>query len=307
MGKVRLLAMVGVFLLMVGCARPRQQRATLGEPSEALLQQTARVVHDHDLEGLTRLLDEHPEVLTPIGGRIYPLELAIETDQPEVAALLLKRGLNPNLKDEQGETPLHRALGGRGRVLKVLLAAGASPDLVDQEGRTPLHRAAALGMVEAARHLLEAGAGPNQRDREGNTPLHLAAESDEELVDLLLYHGAAIEAANKEQQSPLYRATLAGKPDCVALLLARGANLAVTPSPLAIARQQLEQARQSPTEGFDQAVLDMVAEEIKNRTICLSLLEEPGKVHVGSPADEDPFAVPAVEVWPWVKNPQSRS
>lgn len=304
MEQIRLVAMVGVILLMVGCARPRQQRATGGEPTSDLLQRTARVVHDHDLEGLSQLLDEHPEILTPIGGRIYPLELAIETDQPEVASLLLARGLNPNLKDEQGETPLHRALSGRGRVLRVLLKAGASPDLVDHEGRTPLHRAAALGMVEAARHLLEAGASPERTDQEGNTPLHLAAEADEELVDLLLYHQADLEATNHEQQTALYRATLAGKPDCVALLLARGANLAVTPSPLALAREKLEQARTSPTEGFDQTVLDLVAEEIKNRTICVNLLEQSGQVRVGSPADEDPFAVPPVEVWPWY---QSRS
>jgi uncharacterized protein len=90
-----------------------------------------------------------------------PLHLAAFFAQPEIAALLLERGADPN-------------------------AVARNPMRV-----TPLHSAAASRQLEIARLLLEAGADPNARQQGDYTALRAAEEhGDTELAELLLRHGA---------------------------------------------------------------------------------------------------------------------
>jgi ankyrin repeat protein len=90
-----------------------------------------------------------------------PLHLAAFFAQPQVAALLLERGADPN-------------------------AVARNPMRV-----TPLHSAAAARQVDIARQLLAAGADPNARQQGGYTALRAADEhGDTELAELLLEHGA---------------------------------------------------------------------------------------------------------------------
>jgi ankyrin repeat protein len=56
---------------------------------------------------------------------------------------LLRRGADPNLKNDLGETPLMVATTSSGpsaEVVKILLAAGADPRARDNQGRTALSR-----------------------------------------------------------------------------------------------------------------------------------------------------------------------
>ena len=72
-----------------------------------------------------------------------------------------------------------------------LLKAGVDPDVRDDEDYTPLHRAAMAGKSEVIKALLEAGADPNARDViDGNTPLHLVKKEDRTSVIALLQGGA---------------------------------------------------------------------------------------------------------------------
>ena len=57
--------------------------------------------------------------------------------------------------------------------------------------------ACAAGNLDAASTLLDAGADPNQVDDDGNTALFYAVDSDSQaVVDLLLHHGARLQAHN---------------------------------------------------------------------------------------------------------------
>ena len=61
--------------------------------------------------------------------------------------------------------------------LRALIAAGAAVDAQGDEGRlTALHGAAALGHVEAIEALVGAGAALEATDKKQRTPLHLASE-----------------------------------------------------------------------------------------------------------------------------------
>ncbi|ORV15353.1 ankyrin repeat domain-containing protein [Mycobacterium celatum] len=79
-------------------------------------------------------------------------------------------------------------------------------DAVDDDGRTPLHRAIDLGAQDLAVFLVSIGADVNLRDRWGNTPLWRAvyhAPGTEAIVDLLLERGADPAAKNNHDVSPI--------------------------------------------------------------------------------------------------------
>ena len=62
--------------------------------------------------------------------------------------MLLANGGDPNLKDENGNNPLHMAAErGHKATMKLLLDAGANPDEEDAEGKAPLYIAAEQGTI----------------------------------------------------------------------------------------------------------------------------------------------------------------
>src|SRR5512141_1267351 len=60
--------------------------------------------------------------------------------------------------------------------VRALLQAGVSPNVRDEDGRTPLFSAVLGGSIGLVGLLLEAGAGVSLRDNQGFTPLHFAAQ-----------------------------------------------------------------------------------------------------------------------------------
>ncbi len=88
----------------------------------------------------------------------------------------LEQGMDPNVRDGLGKTPLHyAAMYGYRDIAELLLDHGADPNARDWGGQTPLHWAVGNGHVSVIELLLERGADPNARDANGNTPLHIAA------------------------------------------------------------------------------------------------------------------------------------
>ncbi|MGA9978702.1 MAG: ankyrin repeat domain-containing protein [Candidatus Sulfotelmatobacter sp.] len=67
----------------------------------------------------------------------------------DVARVLLEHGANPNWRDDDGNTPLHRVINARivldpAKFIHLLLEFGSDPGLRNREGRTPLDEAEAL-------------------------------------------------------------------------------------------------------------------------------------------------------------------
>ncbi|KAL6431285.1 hypothetical protein ACFW04_007152 [Cataglyphis niger] len=105
-------------------------------------------LEDNNIRQVMTLLlnkDADPNILIPTHG-VTPFHLVIGNDSEEfaeeVTKLFLRHGGNPNVKSNDGMTPVHVAAAwGRINILKLLLANGGDPLCLDNDGRSPFHYA----------------------------------------------------------------------------------------------------------------------------------------------------------------------
>ncbi len=94
------------------------------------------------------------------------LKLAARMNLERCAEVLLERGANPDIADDEGYTPLHNAIGNPD-IVKLLSTKSANIDQVNKDGETPLLVACERGLVASALSLLENKANPNTPNKEG--------------------------------------------------------------------------------------------------------------------------------------------
>lgn len=110
------------------------------------------------------------------------LELSVRDDtgdyapeHAEIVKALLEHGANPNVRDEDGWTPLIKASTFmKESTVELLLTHGADPTAQDDDGDTALHYAAMADDAREVRALLRAGADPRVRGSHGESPLSIA-------------------------------------------------------------------------------------------------------------------------------------
>lgn len=149
---------------------------------------------------------------------------AIRADDPRTLSALFARGFDPNTIDPQGRTPL--SLAFHYEAYAAALALVSHPEFRFDEpnaaGETPLMLAALRGQWELARALLVRGA---RLERPGWTPLHYAAAgADPRLVQLLIGHGAPLDARAPNGNTPLMMAARYGSEAGAWALLQAGAD-----------------------------------------------------------------------------------
>ena len=105
------------------------------------------------------------------------MHVAAEADNEDTVKLLLKNNPDLNLKDSDGNAPVHSAFksdGGEIIIMMILEHENADRNLQNNKGQTPLHLAALLGEFRVVKLLVKLGADMNIKNNKGRTPLDLA-------------------------------------------------------------------------------------------------------------------------------------
>ncbi len=211
--------------LLYACGSPLHQGDAEREEG---LRRCAELLLDHGADPNDHtLFDENDP-----HSKLPALYRAAAGGNAPLVRLLLERGADPN----DGESIYHAAELDRRECLELLLAHGADPSgrhphwnntpLYYLAGWKPFHPnsvTAAAGM----RFLLEHGADPNVTSYEtAETPLHRAAAYGHgpTLAELLLAHGAAVDAPRADGRTPYLLAVRNGNAAMADFLRRRGAD-----------------------------------------------------------------------------------
>ena len=125
---------------------------------------------------------------------------ALYDNNVDTVMMLLREGVDPDLRDENGEPALMCASWtGQTDMVELLLDAGADPNIKDMdEGWTSLMVACKEGHKEIVKELLETGADPNIVSKQGLTAIAIAAsECDTDIIKMLLQNGAEVDPNDK--------------------------------------------------------------------------------------------------------------
>ena len=125
----------------------------------------------------------------------------------ELVIWLVEQGLDINIPDYYGATPLYRQATMGRETVKLLLELGADIEKSNTYGNTPLHMAAEFFHPKTVALLIEKGANVNPKNDRGQTPLDsvltvcrgIYIAQTAEIASMLLEAGAKKTSAMKEK------------------------------------------------------------------------------------------------------------
>ena len=155
--------------------------------------------------------NENPVISDPV------IKEAVVMDSWQVAEVLLRRGApSQNLLKHCKSVEM----------AKILIQYGANPEGDGPAPDNPLVFIAYENNIELVKYLLEIGVDPNVLDDGmGSTAIMMASGYGyDELIQILLHHGAKVYKANRVGFTALHKAAVHGSMSTVKILLASGAD-----------------------------------------------------------------------------------
>ncbi|XP_066924924.1 ankyrin repeat domain-containing protein 27-like isoform X1 [Clytia hemisphaerica] len=229
-------------------------------------------------------VDQEPICQHPIDKNVRENNTGEKTEPAKVQGCVEKA----NARNQNGDALHEAARKGLDQEIKALLKKGLNVDSLDMEGNTPLFYASNNGQAGTAVILLKYEANVNHKSNHGFTALmHAAWKGHVDLVSLLIAHGADVKIVTAKNYTALCFATLGGFAK-VSIILRQADNiLKDTKAPLSIGFGQnlriknLEHnVKQRSLYGTTSLALDMFfvktlqnrknRQDRKSRKLCLS-------------------------------------
>lgn len=141
---------------------------------------------------------------------------------------ILKKGVDVNMRDDKGKSPLiYAAIGNHAGCVYALKSYGCIMDLIDSDGMSAIHWAAFYGNTDCTKALLNCNASVKIKNKFGKTPVHLAicVESTDCLSAILKHSKEAVDICDDRLMTPLMVSAQIGHEYCLAFLLGNGSDI----------------------------------------------------------------------------------
>ncbi len=188
------------------------------EQKQIMTEQLIRAAEDGDTPSVQRLLMEGADINGRDALGRTPIMAATHRNQVDVVRLLIQAGADINIRDNRMDNPfLYAGAEGLLDILRLTIDAEADTKLTNRFGGTALIPAAERGHVEIVHELLtRSDVDVNHVNDLGWTALLEAiilsngGERHQQIVQLLVDHGADINIADKDGVTPLNHAQMRG-------------------------------------------------------------------------------------------------
>ncbi len=185
-----------------------------------------QAIEMEDIDAAMKFINEGIDINVQDDTGATPLHWAAHQDLYDLVKILEEKGANIYAHDNDGWTPLHWAKSKK--VLELLISKGADINTRDQYGQTPLHGLAMDGTPELIDYLISCGASINAREAFGKTPLHFAAtKGNDRVVTFLLSKGAQVNEKEEYGKTSLHLAVIKNHDHVVEVLLKNGADATI--------------------------------------------------------------------------------
>lgn len=197
-----------------------------------MTQQLIQSAEDGDIVTVTQLLQAGADInVQDDRGRTAAMA-ATHANQVEIVRGLIEAGADINIRDNRSDNPfLYASAEGLFEIVKLTIDAKADTKLTNRFGGTALIPAAERGHVEIVRELLtRTDVDVNHINNLGWTALLEAiilsdgGERHQQIVQLLVGHGADVNLADGNGVTPLAHARQRGFEKIVEILLKAGAR-----------------------------------------------------------------------------------
>lgn len=143
------------------------------------------------LSQVKKLVHEMEDLGIDINSKKYRgrtlLHYAVNAHEEKVVEFLIKEGLNPEICDDNYNTPLLDAIINNDlSMVKILVECGASLNTTGEFEQTPLHLGVVTNNLDIIKYLISKGADPDMVDEKNLRPIDYAIdEKNQEMINFL--------------------------------------------------------------------------------------------------------------------------